>query len=410
MTRISPTLWHNDLLYQHFDALSDMLATYEDIWKLAAFQHRILPWVDSYPELASYLASLDSEGIDRLDASLEDTVEMISPYLPEAPSIYAMSQIGAWPHQIEDDKDSSLFYAVPALKVGQIQAFATSLPAIERPLLDWCSGKGHLARVLSILSEQPADCLEVQGHLCEDGAALAERQNVALDFHEVDVLQPKARDYLHHFHHAVALHACGRLHRRLLEHCTHQRTHTISLSPCCYFKGESPQYQTFSQHAATSALSLTRDNIRLATREVVTARPKRIKYRDHNNRWRMGFDLLQRDVRGIDEYLTAPSVHRQMLKGSFENFCRHIAATKDLALPDGINYDDYEKRGAIRYRETFAFELIRSLFRRPLELWLVLDRAIFLHEQGYNVTLGTFCERHLTPRNLLLHAERNDSH
>ena len=51
-------------------------------------------------------------------------------------------------------------------------------------------------------------------------------------------------------------------------------------------------------------------------------------------------------------------------------------------------------------------ELLRSLFRRPLELWLVLDRALYLQEQGFQVTLGTFCAAQLSPRNLLLLAER----
>jgi hypothetical protein len=46
------------------------------------------------------------------------------------------------------------------------------------------------------------------------------------------------------------------------------------------------------------------------------------------------------------------------------------------------------------------------LFRRPLELWLVLDRALYLQERGYEVKLGTFCAPTLTPRNVLLVAEK----
>ena len=53
-------------------------------------------------------------------------------------------------------------------------------------------------------------------------------------------------------------------------------------------------------------------------------------------------------------------------------------------------------------------ELVRLLFRRPLEIWLALDRACFLEEQGYNVVMGSFCDKPITPRNLLIHAERND--
>jgi hypothetical protein len=45
---------------------------------------------------------------------------------------------------------------------------------------------------------------------------------------------------------------------------------------------------------------------------------------------------------------------------------------------------------------------VRFLFRRPLEIWLALDRALLLQEQGYAVQLGTFCAPHVTPRNLLI--------
>ena len=51
-------------------------------------------------------------------------------------------------------------------------------------------------------------------------------------------------------------------------------------------------------------------------------------------------------------------------------------------------------------------ELVQGLFRRPLELWLVLDMALFLQDQGFSVQLGEFCPQQLTPRNLLLVAER----
>jgi hypothetical protein len=40
-------------------------------------------------------------------------------------------------------------------------------------------------------------------------------------------------------------------------------------------------------------------------------------------------------------------------------------------------------------------------------MWLVLDRALYLTEQGYNVEVGSFCEPALTPRNLMVLAERD---
>jgi hypothetical protein len=34
---------------------------------------------------------------------------------------------------------------------------------------------------------------------------------------------------------------------------------------------------------------------------------------------------------------------------------------------------------------------------------LALDRAIYLQEQGYEASIEEFCERSITPRNLLIH-------
>ena len=48
--------------------------------------------------------------------------------------------------------------------------------------------------------------------------------------------------------------------------------------------------------------------------------------------------------------------------------------------------------------------LLRAAFRRALEMWLVLDMANFITENGYQVALSTFCERELTPRNILISA------
>ena len=53
-------------------------------------------------------------------------------------------------------------------------------------------------------------------------------------------------------------------------------------------------------------------------------------------------------------------------------------------------------------------ELVRHAFRRPLELWLVLDACLFLTEAGYDVELRELCARELSPRNLLVQGWRRE--
>ena len=73
----------------------------------------------------------------------------------------------------------------------------------------------------------------------------------------------------------------------------------------------------------------------------------------------------------------------------------------ELPVPD---WRVWEARGWVRHGEVTRLELARLVFRRPLEVWLALDRTLFLARHGYRVCLAEFCARALTPRNLLISA------
>ena len=63
--------------------------------------------------------------------------------------------------------------------------------------------------------------------------------------------------------------------------------------------------------------------------------------------------------------------------------------------------------GERRFGDVARMELVRHLFRRPLEIWLALEsRRSFLQEQGYRVEVGEFCAKPMTPRNILIRAVR----
>lgn len=111
---------------------------------------------------------------------------------------------------------------------------------------------------------------------------------------------------------------------------------------------------------------------------------------------RLGFDLLQRQQRQTDEYLPTPSLPVAWLEKPFEQYCRDLAELKQLQLTGNPDWAALEAAGWQRLAEVRNLERVRNLFRRPLELWLVLDRALFLEEQGYNVRLGLFCDYPLT--------------
>lgn len=208
----------------------------------------------------------------------------------------------------------------------------------------------------------------------------------------------------------MALHACGELHRQLLHGASNPMIERMSLSPCCYALGilADQLYQPLSLRVLnqTDRCTLNTEHLRLAVQESVTA-PARVRaQRMRVNRWRLGFDGLQRQLRGQDSYLNVPSHPSTLNSTCFEQFCHWAAHNRQLTLPDNLDFDHWEKLGRQRYLEVMQQELLRHLFRRALELWLTLDYILFLEQQDFSVRLGEFCPRDVTPRNLLIDAVR----
>lgn len=185
-----------------------------------------------------------------------------------------------------------------------------------------------------------------------------------------------------------------------------RRLQTAGCRPCCYNRISLTAHQALSSPGQQSTLQLSLDDLALPASETVTAGARVRQQRDTSMARRLGFDLLQRQLRGVDQYLPTPSLPSAWLDKPFAEYCHHLAALKDLSTIGPQNWPALKAAGWQRLAQVRNLELLRGLFRRPLELWLVLDRAIFLSEQGYTVRLGTFCESPLTPRNLLILGER----
>jgi hypothetical protein len=180
----------------------------------------------------------------------------------------------------------------------------------------------------------------------------------------------------------------------------------LAIAPCCYNRISRTEYSPISSAAQSSGLQLSLDDLALPMSETVTAGARVRRQRDTSMARRLAFDLLQRQLRGTDEYLPTPSLPSAWLDRSFTDYCHHLAQLKELSTIGPQDWPALEAAGWQRLAQVRNLELLRGLFRRPLELWLVLDRALFLMEQHYTVRLGTFCETPLTPRNFLLLAER----
>ncbi|TVP91405.1 MAG: methyltransferase [Pseudomonadaceae bacterium] len=392
-----------------FQALDSWLSQYQTVWREKPFTRLHCNWEADYPELAQWLrqrsladAETAHNSLALLDApaplpELLTTAEQLSA-VPD----WSLAQAQTYPEQLERH--------IPGRKWQQIQAFAAAAQNYwQQPaehMLDWCAGKGHLGRLFAWQGDLRLTCLEHDPALVAAGAELSHSLKLSAHHHCQDVLQPPAWRYLKPEQSVVALHACGDLHTTLLRQVVAQGCRQLALSPCCYNRTQAEQYRPLSDSAQQASLQLTRDDLALPLQSTVTAGQRDRRLRDQSMAWRLGFDLWQRDARGVDTYLPTPSRPQSALQQPFADFCQDLAQHHQLHLPPPPDWAVLERAGWERLAVVRNLELLRAVFRRPLEIWLLLDRLLWLQQSGYRVQLGQFCPESLTPRNLLLLAER----
>ncbi|MGK9416065.1 methyltransferase [Pseudomonas cedrina] len=386
-----------------FQALDAFLIEHQGLWKPRPFTHRHLPWETEHPDLAAWLRQRSLADAETSHNQPHD-LPAPAPFPQLAAQARQLSAVDKLPTQPLAPACHRLNVDVPGRKWQQIEAFGAALRFAQTPThwLDWCAGKGHLGRRL-LQAGQALTCLEYDPALITAGQALSEHHGLPATHRLQDVMADVA---ITAEHTPVALHACGDLHVRLLQLASAVGCKQLALAPCCYNRINADTYQPLSNAGRASHLQLSIDDLGLPLNETVTAGKRVRQQRDISMARRLGFDHLQRELRGLDEYLPTPSLPASWLSMPFADYCGELANLKGLST-DEQDWRALEAHGWQRLAEVRNLELVRGLFRRPLEVWLVLDRALFLGENGYRIEVGSFCDCALTPRNLMVLAERD---
>ena len=400
------------MLTERFQVLTRFLEETRPLWSQRPFTQLVVDWEYDFPEMAAGLRKLSTEEIDACEAHPWTLANIPEPFKNLSEKICYFSR---WPSLLSD----SLFSTLPrpprikARKWQQIRAFIEVVREDLKPLpdcwLDWCSGKGHLGRSLAKITSKQVICVEKDSELCRSGLNELNVLNIPGRFICADVLteDPLKNVYIEPENTAaVALHACGQLNIALLKLCVEHSIRHLAVVPCCYQRIQTEEYKPLSVSAHQASLTLHKNQLRLLAFQEHFINQRARARRHREQAWRLAVDLLHRESTGVDAYRPLGSVPDSWLRGSFEKFCDLISERGQFVLPPGFDVVNVEHAGFQRLKTSRALGLVRGLFRRPLESWLMMDRILYMQESGYYVRAGTFCDEIVTPRNLMLIACR----
>lgn len=353
-----------------FQFINDCLIEHQPLWRFEPFQSSIqpsLPWQETHPQLCQWLESLSPSQIENLKADSDLALDEISVFLPDLPSLLRHTQLESMALDglaLERGLDSG----IPGRKLEQITAMGEA--AIQshqgEEWLEWCSGKGYLGRILTTQTDQPVTSFEYQQALCDSGQQAANEHHWKMTFIQGDAFDPQTKAVFKPTQHAVALHACGDLHVRLMEYGSEAGIAAMTISPCCYHLIQSETYQALSQSVRASELILSKHELRIPLQQTVTGGERVRRHRQQEMVFRLGFDLLTREILGVDEYQPVPSIRKSQLSDGFEALCLWAAKEKGIEINQAIDFAEFEKRAIKRFWHMERMSLVQLVFS---DLW-----------------------------------------
>ena len=388
-----------DSLLQQLDAL---LVETKSLWQPEPFKTARPEWCDQYPELTRALLALDEDSVNLYGSDHSALITFSSAYLPALSAIPTLIELPGKEQRQHELIEPQLHAGIPGRKWSQIKSLYACIANPQLAITEWCGGKGYLGRLLSGRWQQPVTTLEYNRDLVDSGRKLAGKYNVDQQFKAVDVLNDPVSDYLKD-HHPIALHACGDLHRELVKQIIETKTPSFTIVPCCYHLGRDREYRPFSSGLK---LQLSREALRLAVNETVTANNREIEKRSREMAYQLGFQQLREAISGNADYISFNPVPKTWLKENFASYCKKLCAREGVPLPAKVEWERWQVRGEQRRFEVKRLQLLRQCFKRALELWLIMDMVAHFEDHGYSVNVSLFCERTLTPRNIVIEGKR----
>ncbi|MEM7678261.1 MAG: methyltransferase [Myxococcota bacterium] len=384
-----------------FLALQSVLAEHVAFWRRSPFHDYTPSWATHHPALFRFLLALSSEEVTRLSQDNDALIEALVPWIPSLSTLQTLCEVSS--HEAPTPGPNRFFTHVAGGKRAQVEAFASAAMAAGvggRPWLEWCAGKGHLGRWLGYRTGLDVLSVEWSSTLCGAGRMLAANSGVdqvfdIVDVHTTDVV-PRLRD-----RHVVALHACGDLHRRLIDLMPRSTVPALDLAPCCYDRTVNEVYEGLNPEAD---LAPDRLALRLSVTDMRAGRRREHLRTRRELGWKLAYKQMRFEYLGIDAAQPLASVPRSWARLSFPDWCRAMADRDGFTLSSTVDWHQWQQKGAALRRRFGRLNLPRLVFRRGLEMWIVLDLALHLVRQGYRVSVSTFCSRLITPRNLLISA------
>lgn len=279
-------------------------------------------------------------------------------------------------------------------------------------IIDIGGGIGHLAQSLTNHYNVKTISVDMDLALQKTGLEL-HHKNARFPDNKVEFIQVKVHEHEEKFQSLLSvdcmtlgLHTCGPLAIYQMKASAKKKIRGMINLGCCFDKLHWDQSgQNISAFAKTLPHSLYFNQfaLTLATRAHRKMDEKDYDYKLKVKFFRYAIHFLLHDHYGLQNITSLGNTHHKMYDGSFADYA--LEQLKRISVKPRHTTEELNAYFAQKHIHEFiwgmlAAGLIRNALGRLMELYILLDRTIYLEEQGYKADLMEFFEESISPRNI----------
>ena len=337
-------------------------------------------------------------------------------------NVKILTQINQIEPAVEEKLEDWAFKGVKFKKRHEIQKIIPVLKKLNQlkpyhHIVDIGGGVGHLARTLAHYHGIESVSLDTNEEFQQLGKKRAER------FRKLPIAKPlsfvnltfgdphdeeKLKEIVNPTSLVIGLHTCGNLANDVLKTSLAFNTFGLLSFGCCYHKmnpeTDFPQSLAFKKYH----LPMTLHSLTLATRAhgAIVKSEYDTKRLVKFFRYILHFWLYEKhqltDVFDVGENNTRD------YHGLFSDYAIPKLRNLNLPIPEKHVLDEFYQHysKSSHMQKLYVANLLRWQLGRALEVYLLLDRSVYLLEKGYIVRLESYFDESLSPRNLGILAYR----
>lgn len=276
----------------------------------------------------------------------------------------------------------------------------------ELGIIDFCGGAAYLGRSLALYCDSKVLSIDIDDALQKRGEIRAKElspKSTNLSFTKLNVLEnlstlisssPRGTS-------TIGIHTCAHLSDAQIEASRQLESRWIFNVSCCYYKTDDTSY-AFSSLSKQSGFKLSKESLLLAARGHDT-NYESFTFSISVKKYRYLLHVYTKDVLGLDFIAMGGLSHTDYEKPFHEYAKERLKTVLNLEIPESELKDfSHNQTNLQKVQEMIACNTFRTIFSRLIEKYIALDRAVYLEELGYQVSLLEIFDRKISPRNLAI--------